>query len=124
VYDTRLGTHTEDYDVVSLDGLQIRIRMHYRWRVVPSNLPFLTKTVGPNYLKKLLIPALGSVLAEVVAQYKAEQIYSTERDAIQARVLEQATSDRVKYGIGLDAGTRMGDDVIGLIDVLIREVVL
>lgn len=124
IYDTRLGTHTEDYDVMSLDGLQIRIRMHYRWRVVPSNLPFLTKTVGPDYLKKLLIPAIGSVLAEVVAQYKAEQIYSTERDAIQARVLAQATSDRVKNGIALDAGKSMGDDVIALIDVLIREVVL
>ena len=124
IYDMRLQTHTEDYDVVSKDGLQIRIRMHFRWRAIPPNLPLLTKTVGPNYLPKLLIPAIGSVLSEVVSQYKAEDIYSNSRELIESRVLQEATSDRVRNGIGLDSGENVRHDVIGLIDVLIREVIL
>ena len=46
----------------------------------------LHQAVGPNYVQLLGLPGFGSLTREVIAQYTAEQVYSTARQDIQEKI--------------------------------------
>jgi regulator of protease activity HflC (stomatin/prohibitin superfamily) len=49
-------------------------------------VPVLHQAIGPNYIKVLVQPGIGSLTREVMAQYTAEQVYSTARQEIQDKI--------------------------------------
>ncbi len=100
LYDLRLMDHTETYQVVSQEGLHFEIDMTFRWKVEPKNIIVLNQTVGKNYLKNMLIPEIGSVLREMVANYPAEALYTVARNAVQAEIYNEITSDSLPNHIG------------------------
>lgn len=100
LYDLRLMTHTQAYPVVSQEGLHFEIDMTFRWKVVQQNLIELNKTVGQNYLESMLIPEIGSVLREIVANYPAEALYTVERNAVQNEIYTEITGGSLPNHIG------------------------
>ncbi|MDO8910162.1 MAG: prohibitin family protein [Pseudohongiella sp.] len=100
LYDLRLLNHTETYQVVSREGLHFEIDMTFRWVVVPHNVIELNQDVGLEYLQRMLIPEIGSVLRETVANYSAEALYTTARNDVQRHVYDEVTSDSHPNHIG------------------------
>lgn len=123
LYDARLKTHNETYQVVSQEGLHFDIEMTFRWRVVAQNLVELNQTVGLDYLQSMLIPEIGSVLRHVVADYRAEALYTFERNAVQARIYEEVTSDSLPNHIGSRANQEQGITIV-LQDTLMTRIEL
>ena len=60
--------------------------MNVRFRLQRNAIPVLHQAVGPDYLQLLLRPGIGSLTREVIAQYTAEQVYSTARQEIQDKI--------------------------------------
>lgn len=123
LYDVRLKTHNETYQVVSQEGLHFEIEMTFRWRVVPQNLVELNQTVGLEYLQSMLIPEIGSVLRHVVADYRAEALYTFERNTVQARIYEEVTSDSLPNHIGARGHDEPGITIV-LQDTLMTRIQL
>jgi regulator of protease activity HflC (stomatin/prohibitin superfamily) len=46
----------------------------------------LHQAIGPNYKQVLVQPGIGRLTREVIAQYNAEQVYSTARQEIQDKI--------------------------------------
>jgi regulator of protease activity HflC (stomatin/prohibitin superfamily) len=125
IYDARLQSRDEDYDVVSQDGLQFRMTLTFRWRINPKNVTLLQKFYGPDYLETLLVPEIGSITREIVARYNVSVLVSDRRATVAKEIYEQIVSAKLLNGIGpetLSAGVKGTKDVIMLRDVLIREV--
>ncbi len=121
LYDERLMDHTETYQVVSQEGLHFEIDMTFRWKVVPMNLIILNQTVGSSYLKNMLIPEIGSVLRETVANYPAEALYTTARNEVQAGIYDEITSDSLPNHIGTRTSPN-SDVTIRLQDTLMTSI--
>jgi regulator of protease activity HflC (stomatin/prohibitin superfamily) len=106
LYDLRLQSITEDYAVISSDGVRMIASINIRFRLQRDGVPVLHQTLGPDYVEVLIRPAVGSLTREVVAQYTAEEVYSTARQEIQDKIrtltLEQA-SRRTMQREGEDA---------------------
>jgi regulator of protease activity HflC (stomatin/prohibitin superfamily) len=107
LYDLRLQSITEDYNVISSDGVRMIASINIRFRLQRDSVPVLHQTLGPDYLDVLIRPAIGSITREVVAQYTAEEVYSTARQEIQEKIrsltLEQAGRRTMhKEGEGTD----------------------
>ncbi|HEY0964067.1 MAG TPA: prohibitin family protein [Pseudomonadales bacterium] len=100
LYDLRLQSHTETYHVVSQEGLHFEIDMSVRWRVVGSNLLYLNRDVGLNYLRTMILPDVGSILREIVAQYPAEALYTIDREMVQDAIYEELTAVGAPNHIG------------------------
>ena len=83
IYDARLQEQNAVFDVVTVDGLNIGITASIRWRVIEKNLGRLHKTIGPEYVGRLLFPEVGSVLRETISKYRAEDLYSHDRRSVQ-----------------------------------------
>ena len=86
LYDLRLQSVTETYNAISSDGVSLSSTMNIRFRLQRAAAPVIHQALGPNYLQLLMRPGIGSLTREVMAQYTAEQVYSTARQEIQDKI--------------------------------------
>jgi len=57
-----------------------------RFRLQRDAVPVLHQAIGPNYEQVLVQPGIGSLTRQVIAEYTAEQAYSTARQEIQDKI--------------------------------------
>src|SRR5438128_6458237 len=86
LYDLRLQSFTEPYNAISSDGVSLTATINVRFRLQRNAVPVLHQAIGPNYVQVLAMPGIGSLTREVIAQYTAEQVYSTARQEIQDKI--------------------------------------
>ncbi len=102
VYDTRILEKKQSVSVLSQNGLTIEVAVSIRYHVVKRALPTLHKTVGPEYLDKIIIPSIISSVREVVGEYRPEEIYTTARHLIQDKLLIEVVEETGRIPIVYD----------------------
>jgi regulator of protease activity HflC (stomatin/prohibitin superfamily) len=128
LYDLRLQSFTESYNAISSDGVNLTSTVIVRFRLQRNAVPVLHQSIGPDYVKILAQPGIGSVTREVIAQYNAEQVYSTARQEIQDKIrsvvearlsqkMMEHESDEESYRVALG-------DVFILYDILVTGIEL
>jgi prohibitin 2 len=88
LYDLRLQSITENYNVASSDGVNLTASVNIRFRLQRDGTPIVHQALGPNYVNIMIRPGIGSVTREVISGYTAEQVYSTARQEIQDKIRE------------------------------------
>src|SRR6266566_8659192 len=86
LYDLRLQSFTEPYNAISSDGVSLTATVIVRFRLQRDAVPVLHQAIGPNYEQVLAQPGIGSLTRQVIAEYTAEQVYSTGRQEIQDKI--------------------------------------
>ena len=86
LYDLRLQSFTEPYNAISSDGVSLTATVIVRFRLQRDSVPVLHQAIGPNYEQVLVQPGIGSLTRQVIAEYTAEQAYSTARQEIQDKI--------------------------------------
>jgi regulator of protease activity HflC (stomatin/prohibitin superfamily) len=86
LYDLRLQSITEDYAVISSDGVRMTASVNIRFRLQRDGVAILHQTLGPDYINIAIRPGVGSLTREVASQYTAEEVYSTARQEIQTKI--------------------------------------
>ncbi|HEV7509226.1 MAG TPA: prohibitin family protein [Thermoanaerobaculia bacterium] len=98
-YDVRFQQRSATFDVLSHDGLSIAVVITVRFKPVLGNLALLHKYIGPNYVDTLLMPEVGSLARERIAQRTPEGLYSETRFVIQREIRKRlANETRVQIG--------------------------
>jgi regulator of protease activity HflC (stomatin/prohibitin superfamily) len=101
----------EDMEVLSSNGLEIKLDVSILFLPKIAELGLLHKTKGKNYDEVVIIPEIRSAARSVVGRYTPEQLYSSKRDAIQREIL-----DEVKV--------KADNQYVQINDVLVRDVTL
>ena len=94
-YDVRVQEEIETMDVLSKNGLNIKVELSFRYNPIPTEIGYLHEKVGINYLENILKPEIRSATREVIGKYLPEELYSTKREAIQVEIYE-STSESIK----------------------------
>src|SRR5262249_17266700 len=92
LYDLRLQSATDTYNAISRDGISLTATINIRFRLKRESVPQLHQSIGPNYVQALIIPEIGNRMREVIAEYTAEDVYSTKRTEIQEKIRQRAES--------------------------------
>jgi regulator of protease activity HflC (stomatin/prohibitin superfamily) len=98
LYDLRLQSFTEPYNAISSDGVSLTATIIVRFRLQRDAVPVLHQAIGPNYKQVLVQPGIGSLTRQVIAEYTAEQAYSTARQEIQDKIrnlVEERLSEKM-----------------------------
>jgi regulator of protease activity HflC (stomatin/prohibitin superfamily) len=90
LYDLRLQSATETYNAISRDGISLTASINIRFRLKRESIPQLHQSIGPDYVEALVIPEIGNRMREVIAEYTAEDVYSTKRAEIQDKIRRRA----------------------------------
>ncbi len=88
VYTVRYQVHPHEMYALTQKGLRINLALTIRYKPEYDLLGVLHKTVGPDYLKKVVLPQVEAVLRTLVGNFEAEEIYSTKRAIVQKIVSE------------------------------------
>ena len=111
VYDVKIHETFEKMEVLSKNGLSIKIDLSFRYMPVEAQIGYLHDEIGRNYLERIIKPEIRSVTREVIGNYLPEELYSTKREAIEDEI-EALTRDKVE------------DKYLTLDAILIRDVTL
>jgi regulator of protease activity HflC (stomatin/prohibitin superfamily) len=90
LYDLRLQSATETYNAISRDGISLTASINIRFRLKRESVPQLHQSIGPDYVKALVGPEIGNRMREVIAEYTAEDVYSTKRAEVQDKIRTRA----------------------------------
>ena len=132
LYDLRLQTTTDTYNAITKDGVSINATISIRFRLKHDAIPQLHQAIGPDYIARLVRPEIGSRAREVIAEYTAEEVYSTRRQDVQrgirghtqkmlAEKTMERTAEQSEYG---DAYRVPMDELLNLLDTLVLGIVL
>ena len=110
-YEVRQQELFEHMKVLSSNGLDINLDASVWYKPKESELGLLHKSIGRNYLERVIKPAIRSATRSVVGRYTPEQIYSSKRDIIQKEIDEETKKI-------------LDNKHIKLLSVLVRDVTL
>jgi len=120
IYDIRLKTKDEIFNVLTEDGLNMAVEVTVRFRPNQKHLGLLHKNVGPDYIRKLVIPEVGAHAREAMSQLRPQELYTRKRRLVQQRILE-----RLRKTLDVEYTPEApGESFIYLQDVLIRSIQL
>jgi regulator of protease activity HflC (stomatin/prohibitin superfamily) len=102
-YNVKIQEDYEAMEVLSKNGLSIKVDLSFRFSPELTQIGFLHDLVGQDYLESIIRPEIRSVTREVIGEYLPEELYSTKREEVEDKIY-QITSESIanKY-IVLDA---------------------
>jgi regulator of protease activity HflC (stomatin/prohibitin superfamily) len=110
-YDARVHEMKEQLNVLSSNGLMIRVDASVRFRPDVTKLFELQTQIGPDYDQKLVAPIVRSEARKVFGRYQPEEIYSTKREEIERQIYDEVTKALAGKHVVVEA-------------VLVRDVIL
>ena len=111
VYEVRQQSLDEDMQVLSSNGLEIKLDASVWFQPDYNDLGLLHQKKGEAYVERVLQPAVRSAARAVVGRYNPEQLYSTKREAIQKEIFEETQ-------------VLLEDQYVQINEVLVRDVSL
>ncbi|MHA7057153.1 prohibitin family protein [Aquimarina sp. M1] len=111
VYEVRQQEVFEKMQVLSSNGLEIKLDASAWFQPKYEKLGLLHQEKGENYVQRILLPTIRSAARSVVGRYTPEQLYSSKRDVIQKEIYEETKKI-------------VANEYIQLNEVLVRDVTL
>ena len=88
IYEIRKKIAYHEFDVISIKGLTVHLSLAIRYRPEVELLGLLHQKIGPDYLSRVILPQIESVLRKELGNYRAEQIYTNEAGLLTNAILK------------------------------------
>jgi regulator of protease activity HflC (stomatin/prohibitin superfamily) len=88
IYEVRKRIAFHEFDVISNKGLTVHLSLAIRYRPELELLGLLHQKIGPDYLSRVILPQIESVLRKELGSYTAEQIYTNEEGLLTNAILK------------------------------------
>ncbi|MRH99336.1 prohibitin family protein [Kriegella sp. EG-1] len=89
IYEIRQQEVLEQMNVLSSNGLDIKLEASAWFQPKREFLGKLHQEKGTQYIQRVLLPTIRSAARSVVGRYTPEQLYSSKRDAIQQEIYDE-----------------------------------
>lgn len=99
----------DSIEALSREGLDIGVDTTVRFRIIPDEADSIFQELGTDYVNTLIRPKVRSLVREVVANYNAADLISTQRTAAQEQIKQ-------------NLGESLESDNLELLDVLLRDI--
>ena len=107
-YEVRKQIAFYELDVLSVEGLTLRLELAIRFRPEYSLVGLLHETIGPDYMIRVVVPQTESVVRKQLGNATAVQIYTNE--------------DRLVTRAMLKAMNEAGRNLVEVEDIIIRSI--
>jgi len=88
--------------VLSADGLEVIIDLSVLFKVKPSATPEILRTIGTDYLDKIVRPIARTAIRDNAVSYDAVALYSSKRDEFQNKIFNTINKSFTKRGLELE----------------------
>lgn len=102
-FDARTQEIREIMQVPSREGLSVELEISLLYSLSFENANKIYKTVGENYLEKIVIPQFRSVVRGVTAKYEARALYTADRERLSKEIESELSALITPRGITIEA---------------------
>jgi regulator of protease activity HflC (stomatin/prohibitin superfamily) len=92
VYEVREQQLEEEMEVLSSNGLNIKVDVTARIRPNYDQIGNIHETFGREYMQRLVRPEVRSAVRQVIGKFTPEELYSTKRDEVQTLITDELSS--------------------------------
>jgi regulator of protease activity HflC (stomatin/prohibitin superfamily) len=122
IYDMRLREKVGSYTILSRDGMHLKVSLTIRWRLISRTLGRLQKDIGPNYVKSLIDPEVGTYVRDRLSKFTVEELLTLDRIAAQKQIIDTIGLEGLPEGIGKYGDDGAGGNVVSLNDINIESI--
>lgn len=108
IYETRKQISLHEFNILSNKGLTIKLSLAIRYQPEVEVLGLLHQRIGPDYLNRVIIPQIESVMRKQLGNYDAEDIYTNKEGLLTNAIL-----------LALD---EVGRNYVKVEDIIIRSI--
>jgi regulator of protease activity HflC (stomatin/prohibitin superfamily) len=119
-YEMRMQLVSNEYKFLTYRGLEMTMQLDTRFMLDFDELPLLHQEIGPDYIKRVLIPEISQILHQEVSQFTAEQIVKNKEEILK-RVVASASMALDDHHILIDNITLSHMEVPPAIKTAIEE---
>jgi regulator of protease activity HflC (stomatin/prohibitin superfamily) len=101
LYSVRRQQLTDSIEVLTVDGLTIKVQYTARYYLNGDTLPLMHQRIGPDYVEVIVRPEIRGAIRSVFGQFKPEEIYTSQK-AIQERITDLARRQLEARYVALD----------------------
>src|SRR4030066_2485812 len=91
-FDARTQELKEEMSVPSKEGLSVQLEMSLLYSLSFQNANKIYKSVGEDYVDKILVPQFRSVVRGVTSSYDARALYTAEREKLAKQMENELTT--------------------------------
>lgn len=88
--------------VLTSDGLEVVIDLSVLFRVKPAEAPKILRTIGSDYLDKIVRPISRTAIRDNAVSYEAVALYSIKRQEFQTKIFNTISESFSKRGLELE----------------------
>jgi len=89
-------------EVLTSDGLTLKLEITVQYRLLPSAAPMVYKTIGDDYVDKIVRPEIRSALRDKAVNYVSTDLYSVKREDFVSKVQVLLDEGFKKRGLVLE----------------------
>ncbi len=93
------------------EGLEVKLDLTVLYKLTEDKASDIYKTVGLDFVEKIVRPSIRSIIREATSQYSAKEIYAEKRADFNNTILTRLSEDLDKRGLVLE-------------EILLRNVIL
>ncbi|NJL72145.1 MAG: prohibitin family protein [Candidatus Competibacteraceae bacterium] len=101
IYDTRVQTAYHAFEVLTNKGLPITLKLAIRYQPEYEMVALLHQRVGPDYVQKIVVPQIESVLRRNIGKNDPEDIY-TNKEGILTDIIVKAIEEAGQKFVYID----------------------
>lgn len=98
-YSLRVRELKHTIPILSNQGLEIDVRLSIRFRPDPTMLGVMHQRIGPDYVKRVVIPEVESVVRKQFGQLNDEEIYTSKKAILETIMTLSAKRLATKFVI-------------------------
>lgn len=111
LYTTRVQTNNNSLDILTNEGLTIKVEYTYRFHVFPDSIPVVHQELGHQYAATFVEPEIQAASMAVIGNYTPDQLYQISTLVVQSTIKHYISKRLFSQNIIFD-------------DYLIRKIVL
>lgn len=102
-FDQKTQTITSPMIVPSKEGLEIKLDISLLFRLDEGKANTIYKTVGLNYVEKIVVPKFRSIVRDVTANYEAKALYTSSREELSDLIMQGLETEINERGIIIES---------------------
>jgi regulator of protease activity HflC (stomatin/prohibitin superfamily) len=102
IHDEGAKTGDDAIRVLSGDGLEVIIDLSVLFKVKASSAPEILRTIGTDYLDKIVRPVSRTAIRDNAVAYDAVSLYSLKREEFQNKIFQTINKSFAKRGLELE----------------------
>lgn len=95
IYNVRVQEKKQNIFVLTKEGMRIELTISIRYQPEKDLVAVLHKEVGPDYLEKVVVPEVESVIRETAGHFTADELYTTKH-MIPKQIINDAVEQVVR----------------------------